>query len=161
MKKKYLEAGRIVNTHGVHGEVRLEHWADDKDFFAGLRRVFIDDVSYKLLAARPHKNCLILSLEGVRDVNAAMRLKGKTLFIDREDVSLPDGVFFLQDILGARAVTEDGAELGTLSDVMELPGGRVYVIQGDREYLIPDVPEFILNADPENGLLTVRLIEGM
>ena len=161
MKKKFLEAGKIVNTHGVRGEVRLEYWADDERFFSQLPRVFIDGTPHNLLSTRPHKGFLIVSLEGVGDVNEAMRLKGKTVFIDRDDVPLPDGAFFLQDIIGARAVTENGSELGILSDVIDLPAGRVYVIQGDREYLIPAVPDFILSSDAENSQITVRLIEGM
>ena len=95
------------------------------------------------------------------DLNAAMALKERVVQIDRADAKLPKGSYFLQDILGASVVDESGAEIGTLTDVLELPGNRVYVVKGETEHLIPAVPEFILNADAEAGRITVRLIEGM
>ena len=94
-------------------------------------------------------------------VNAAMALKGRTVFIDRADARLPKGAFFLQDIIGAAVVDESGSEIGKLVDVMETPASNVYVVKGEREHLIPAVPEFILSTDADNGIITVHLIEGM
>ena len=108
-----------------------------------------------------HKKRLVAKFEGVEDINAAMPLKGKVIFIDRADAKLPKGRFFIQDILGAKVVNEAGDIIGELTDVMDLPGGQVYQIQGETEHLIPAVPEFILNVDVDGGVITVRLIEGM
>ena len=102
-----------------------------------------------------------MKLEGVEDVNAAMALKGRTVFIDRADARLPKGAFFLQDIIGASVVDESGSEIGKLVDVMETPASNVYVVKGEQEHLIPAVPEFILSTDADNGIITVHLIEGM
>ena len=160
-KKQYIEAGRIVNTHGVAGEVKIEVWLDSPQFLKSFKRCFIDRREVKLLSARVHKGFLIVKLEGVEDVNAAMALKGRTVFIDRADARLPKGAFFLQDIIGAAVVDESGSEIGKLVDVMETPASNVYVVKGEREHLIPAVPEFILSTDAENGIITVHLIEGM
>ena len=160
-KKQYIEAGRIVNTHGVAGEVKIEVWLDSPQFLKSFKRCFIDRREVKLLSARVHKGFLIVKLEGVEDVNAAMALKGRTLFIDRSDARLPKGAFFLQDIIGASVVDEQGNEIGKLADVMETPASNVYVVKGEREHLIPAVPEFILSTDADNGIITVHLIEGM
>ena len=160
-KKQYIEAGRIVNTHGVAGEVKIEVWLDSPQFLKSFKRCFIDRREVKLLSARVHKGFLIVKLEGVEDVNAAMALKGRTVFIDRADARLPKGAFFLQDIIGAAVVDESGSEIGKLADVMETPASNVYVVKGEREHLIPAVPEFILSTDAENGIITVHLIEGM
>ncbi len=160
-KKQYIEAGRIVNTHGVAGEVKIEVWLDSPQFLKSFKRCFIDRREVKLLSARVHKGFLIVKLEGVEDVNAAMALKGRTVFIDRADARLPKGAFFLQDIIGASVVDESGSEIGKLVDVMETPASNVYVVKGEREHLIPAVPEFILSTDAENGIITVHLIEGM
>lgn len=160
-KKQYIEAGRIVNTHGVAGEVKIEVWLDSPQFLKSFKRCFIDKREVKLLSARVHKGFLIAKLQGVEDVNAAMALKGRTLFIDRTDARLPKGAFFLQDIIGASVVDEQGNEIGKLSDVMETPASNVYVVKGEREHLIPAVPEFIMSTDAENGIITVHLIEGM
>ena len=160
-KKQYIEAGRIVNTHGVAGEVKIEVWLDSPQFLKSFKRCFIDRREVKLLSARVHKGFLIVKLEGVEDVNAAMALKGRTVVIDRADARLPKGAFFLQDIIGASVVDESGSEIGKLVDVMETPASNVYVVKGEREHLIPAVPEFILSTDADNGIITVHLIEGM
>ncbi len=161
MKKQYLEAGRIVNTHGVRGEVRIEPWADEAAFLTRFKRFYMDGQPVKVRSCRVHKTLCIASLEGIDDVNAAMALKGKVIFIDRKDAKLPKGTVFIQDILGARVVDEEGTELGVLDQVLPAPAASVYVVKGEREILIPDVPAFILDKDADNGVITVRLIEGM
>lgn len=160
-KQEYIEAGRIVNTHGVAGEVKIEVWLDSPQFMKRFGRLFIDGAERKVSAARTHKNFLLVKLEGVDDVNAAMRLKGRTAYIRREDARLPKGAYFIQDIIGARVVDEQGSEIGRLADVLETPASRVYVVQGETEHLIPAVPEFVMSTDAEAGIVTVRLIEGM
>ena len=160
-KKQFIEAGRIVNTHGVAGEVKIEVWLDSPQFLKSFKRCFINEREVKLLSARVHKGFLIAKLEGVEDVNAAMTLKGRTVFIRRQDARLPKGAFFLQDIIGASVVDENGTEIGKLTDVMETPASNIYVVKGEREHLIPAVPEFIMSTDAEAGVITVHLIEGM
>lgn len=161
-KKALIEAGRIVNTHGVQGEVKIDIWLDSPQFFKSFKRLVLDNgEELKVLGARTHKGFVIARLEGVEDVNAAMRLKGKNVSVRREDAALPRGAFFLQDIIGAKVVDEQGSEIGTLQDVMETPASNIYVVKGESEHLIPAVPEFILKTDAENGVITVHLIEGM
>ena len=160
MEKRFLEAGKITNTHGVRGEVRITPWADSAQFLRRFSVFYIDEKPVRVESSRVHKSQLIAKLEGVDDVNAAMELKNRVICIDRADARLPKGRFIVQDLLGLPVRGDDGAALGTLSDVLELPQGNVYVVRGDREILIPDVPEFILDIDAENGL-TVHLIEGM
>lgn len=159
--KKYLEAGIIVNTHGIKGEVKIQPWADSAEFLMKIKTFYIDEKPYEMLTGRIHKDFLIAQLEGVSDVNEAMVLKNKTIFIDRSDVKLPKGTFFLQDIIGATVFDESGKELGKLSDVLELPASNVYVVAGEREILIPAVPEFIIKTDVNAGTVVVRLIDGM
>ena len=160
MEKKYLEAGKITNTHGVRGEVRITPWADSAQFLRRFSVFYINEQPVRVTASRVHKNQLIAKLEGVDDVNAAMELKNRVICIDRADAKLPEGRYFVQDLIGLPVRGDDGADLGTLADVLELPQGSVYVVRGEREILIPDVPAFILNVDAEAGL-TVHLIEGM
>jgi len=163
MKKEFLEAGKIVNTHGIRGEVRIQPWADSPAFLQEFETLYIDGQPVKLLGARVHKDLLIARLEGVTDINAAIALKNKLVYIRRADVDLPPGHFFIQDILGAAVVDEAGNRLGTLQEILPRPGGDVYVIAGDdgTERLVPDVPVFILEKNPDEGFIRVRLIEGM
>ena len=160
-KKQFIEAGRIVNTHGVAGEVKIEVWLDSPEFMKRFRRLYIDGQERKLLSSKVHKDFLLARIEGVDDVNAAMSLKGKTAHIAREDAKLPKGAFFIQDIIGALVVDEQGRELGKLVDVMETPASRIYVVKGEEEHLIPAVPEFIMSTDADAGIITVHLIGGM
>jgi len=160
-KNTFIEAGRIVNTHGVRGEVKLQVWLDSPAFLAKFKTVYIDGKPLRLISGRPHKDMLIALLEGCGDVNAAMALKNKTVYIAKKDAKLPRGTFFLQDIIGARVVDENGNEIGELKEIMETPASLIYLVRGETEHLIPAVPEFILKTDAENGVITVHLIEGM
>ena len=160
-KSKYLEAGEIVSTHGVRGEVKILPWTDSAEFLRRFKTLYINEKPYAVKSGFIHKGCLIAALEGIDDVNAAMTLKGRTVCFARADARLPKGSFFLADILGAKVVTEDGAEVGELVDIIQNPTQNVYVVRGEREHLIPAVEEFIRNTDIENGVVTVRLIEGM
>ena len=161
-KKALIEAGRIVNTHGVQGEVKIEVWLDSPQFLKSFKRLYLGaEQELRVVSARVHKGFVIAHLDGVADVNAAMTLKNKTVFIRREDARLPKGAFFLQDILGARVVDEDGREIGVLEDVLETPASNIYVVKGESEHLIPAVPEFIKNTDADAGVVTVHLIGGM
>ena len=164
MKQPYIEAGRITNTHGVRGELKLEVWLDRPEDLKHYPRIFIGGVERKLLSVRPHLRFVIAQLEGVENLNVAMTLKGRTFSIAREDAQLPPGGYFLQDLLGASVVSEaDGSAIGTLTDILERPASDVYVVLDvdGREHLIPAVPAFIRNVDADAGVVTVRLIEGL
>ena len=159
--KQYVEAGRIVNTHGVTGEVKIEVWLDSPAFFKTFKRLFINGAEKRILSAREHKQFIIARLEGVEDINAAMALKGKTVEILRADARMKDGEFFVQDILGFTVVDEDGHTVGKLVDAFETPASMLYVVRGESEHLIPAVREFILGIDAESEQIRVHLIEGM
>lgn len=161
MKERFIEAGEIVNTHGVRGEVKIMPWTDTPEFLHKIKTLYIDGAAVRVRASRVHKGALLASLEGVDTVNDAMRFKGKRVFIDRADAPLEPGRFFIQDIIGADVVTEDGQSVGTLAEVIDAPAGLIYVVRGEAEHLIPAVDEFILSTDADKGVITVRLIEGM
>lgn len=160
-KQQYIEAGKIVNTHGVRGEVKIQVWLDSPEFMRRFKTIYIDSRPVKLVSSRAHKGFLIALLDGVEDINAAMSLKNKTVYIDRAEAPLKKGEYFLCDIIGASVVTEDGESVGTLEDILETLASSVYIVRGETEHMIPAVPEFILNTDAENGVITVKLIEGM
>ena len=107
----------------------------------------------KVLSARVHKGFVIARLEGIDDMNAAMALKGTDISIAREDAHLSDGAYFLSDIIGSRVVDEEGREIGTLEEIEETPSAPLYTVHGEREHLIPAVPEFIrsLSAVQQNS----------
>ena len=134
-KQAFIDAGRIINTHGVAGEVKIEVWLDSPSFMKKFKRLYIGGREVAVLSAREHKGFLLAALEGVCDVNAA--------------------------IIGSSVLDEDGAEVGKLCEVLETPAHRVYVVKGEKEHLIPAIPEFVMSTDAEAGIIRVRLIEGM
>ena len=162
MKNQFLEAGQIVNTHGVQGEVKIVPWCDSAEFLCQFGTLYIDEKPVEVRSARTHKGNVLATLEGVDDVNAAMRLKGKTVFIDRTGVALPEGRHFIADLMGLEVIdAESGETLGLVADVLTPPAHEVYVVKGAHEYMIPAVDEFLAETNVEGGYIKVRLIEGM
>lgn len=152
MKQPFLEAGRIVSTFGIRGEVKIEPWCDSAEFLQGFSVLYVQGKPREVASARVHKGMLIVRFQDVEDVNTAMALKGKVVSFRREDAKLPADRVFIADILGSTVLDESGREVGRLEDVLVLPAGNVYVVRGEREHMIPAVPEFILETDPEQGV---------
>ena len=163
MKNRFLEAGQIVNTHGIRGEVKIVPWCDSPEFLLQFDTLYLDEKPVKVLEARAHKGNVLARLEGVDDVNAAMVLKGRTVSIDRTGVVLPEGRHFLADLMGLDVLDADsGEKLGVVADGLTPPAHEVYVVRGAGcEYLIPAVDEFLIETNVEGGYIRVRLIEGM
>ena len=160
-KEPYLEAGKILNTFGVRGEVKLDPWCDSAEFLKPLKTLYIDGAPRAVASSRVHKGMLIVRFADVEDVNGAMLLKNKIVYFARSDVHLPKGRHFVADLLDAAVVDEQGAEIGKLTEVLDMPAGQVYVVQGETEHTIPAVPEFILDIDADGKVIRVHLIEGM
>lgn len=161
MANQLLECGKIVNTHGIRGEVKIQPWADSPEVLCALPALYIDGAPVALRSARVHKGNVIALLEGVSDVDQAMLLKNKVVWLNRDDLRLPEGTFFLADLMGLRVIDEAGVELGVLREVLSPSRQQVYVVKGDRELMIPAVPQFILETNVAGGYIKVRLIEGM
>ena len=158
MKLEFLEAGEIVTTHGVRGELKVLPWSDSPEFLCDFKRVRIDDKDYKIASCRIQKTCNLLKIEGVDTMEDAQKLRGKTVLVYRNEA--PEGLIFAAELIGI-TVRSEGREIGRVADVLDYPGNKVYVVKGQREYMIPAVSAFVLDTDMENNLMQVRLIEGM
>lgn len=162
MKSKFLEVGEIINTHGVRGELKIAPWCDSAEFLRGFDTFYIDGNPVSVLESRVHKGFLLARLEAAEDLEAAASLRGKILSIDRSGVTLPDGRFFIADLIGLEVRNaQTGQVLGKLTDVLILPGQEVYEVKGERDYLIPAVPAFIVETNPEEGYMRVNVLKGM
>ena len=158
MKQEFIEAGEIVTTHGVRGEVKVNPFVDSAAFLAPYTRVRIAGRTYPVVSCRVQKSCALLRLAGVDSLEAAQALRGKTVEIFRADV--PEGVVFACELLGMQVYSGD-TPVGQITDVLDYPGNSVYVVTGQREYFLPAVKEFILSIDLEGNRMQVRLLEGM
>ena len=158
MKLEYIEAGEIVNTHGVRGEVKVLCWLDAPEMLCEFDRCRIAGKDYEMESVRVQKTCNLVKLSGVDTMEAAQKLRGKVLELYREDID--DEVIFAAELVGVE-VYADGQCIGTVREVLDYPGNSVYVVRGEHEYMIPAVKQFILFTDMEKNVMEVRLIEGM
>lgn len=158
MKLQFLEAGEIVSTHGVRGEVKVLPWADSPEFLLKFKRVLIGTKEYKVQQCRVQKSCNLMKLVGVDTMEDGQQLRGKVIRIYREDA--PDGLIFAAELEGMD-VYSDGTLIGQLTEVLDYPGNKVYVVKGEHEYMIPAVNKYILSTDLDQNRMDVRLIEGM
>ena len=158
MRVDFLEAGEVVTTHGVRGEMKILPWTDGPEFLVEFNRVFIDCVEYKVETCRIQKSCNLLKLAGVDTMEDAQAMRGKTVKISRSDTD-PD-VIFAAELIGVEVIAA-GQKIGAVTDVLDYPGNKVYVVRGEYEYMIPAVKAFVLSTDIDAGVMEVRLIEGM
>ena len=158
MKLQFVEAGEIVTTHGVKGEVKVLPWVDSPDILCEFDRCRIDGREYDMESVRIQKTCNLVKLKGVDTMEAAQALRGKTVELYREDID--DEVIFAAELIGVEVFC-DGELLGKITDVLDYPGNSVYVVKGEHEYMIPAVKEFILSTDMDANVMQVKIIEGM
>ena len=158
MKLQFIEAGEIVTTHGVRGEVKVLPWLDSPEVLCEFDRCRIDGKEYTLESVRIQKTCNLVKLSGIDTMEAAQAMRGKTMELYREDID--DEVIFAAELIGVEVFCDDTA-IGKIADVLDYPGNSVYVVKGEHEYMIPAVKAFILSTDMENNRMQVKLIEGM
>lgn len=164
MKKEFLEAGKIVGTHGVKGGMRLNPWSDDSDFLTTVKTVYTDkNTPYKVMSAKAHGNITLITLEGIESIEDAERLRNKTLFVKRDDLSLPEGRYFIEEIKGSKVFDADSKELlGVLSDVSQTGANDVWHIEnGGKEYLVPAIESVIVKVDIEEETVEIRPLGGI
>ena len=158
MRLEFIEAGEIVTTHGIRGEVKVLCWLDDPEMLCEFDRCRIDGKEVIMEQVRVQKTCNLVKLKGVDTMDAAQLLRGKTIELYREDID--DEVIFAAELVGMEVQCE-GKTIGKVREVLDYPGNKVYVVKGEKEYMIPAVSAFVLDMDMEKNLMQVRLIEGM
>ena len=158
MRLPFIEAGEIVTTHGVRGEVKLLTWLDSPEDLCGFSRCRIDGMDYEIQSCRVQKTCNLVKLSGVDTMEAGQALRGKVLELFREDV--PEDVIFAAELVDMEVFADDTC-IGKITEVLDYPGNAVYVVKGEHEYMIPAVREFILSTDVQANRMTVKLLEGM
>ena len=158
MKLKFVEAGEIVTTHGVRGEVKVLPWLDSPEDLCDFERCRIGGVEYTIENCRIQKSCNLVKLEGINTMEEAQKMRGKVIELYREDID--DEVIFAAELIGVEVYAE-GEKIGVVKDVLDYPGNKVYVVKGEHEYMIPAVSAFVLSTDMEKNEMQVRLIEGM
>lgn len=166
MDKKYIECGKIINTHGCKGGLKIEPWCNSAEDFTALKSLYIKNKNefekYSVIKASVFKQFVILELKEIDDMDKAIALKNITLYADRNDFALEEGEYFLTDIIGLDVIDyESGKIYGKVSDIINRGASDIYVVSTPNgERMVPAVDEFIIEIDVANGI-KVRTIDGL
>jgi 16S rRNA processing protein RimM len=165
--QQYLEAGKIVTTHGVRGEVKMELWCDGVDFLKKIKTLYCSPQGGRTLhlkSIRAAGRMALATFEGVEDMDAARALCGQELYFDRADAKLPAGKWYVADLIGCEVRDANtGKVYGTVT-MVDHPGPQdIYTVKGTdgKTYLFPGVDAFLKERNPPEGYITVTPIPGM
>lgn len=164
MKNEILEIGKVVNTHGIKGEIKIQPWCDDPEIFDELEYIYIGGKKFNIERSRFHKTCEIVAVEGINNINDAELLKNKIVTIEREVLGdLPEGTYYIADIIGLEVKTTDGVLLGKVSQVIGTGSNDVYEVErkGKKPVLLPVIDDVVKQVDIDGGCITVSLIPGL
>ena len=162
--ENYLEIGQIVNTHGLRGDLKVMPWCDDPEIFDELAYVIIDGEEYDIEKSRMQKNMVLLKLEGIDHINDAEKYRNKVLFVPREELGeLPEGTYYICDLLGCVVETIDGRNLGKICDIIKTGSNDVYVVEdeGKKQVLIPVIDEVVKSVDVESKQIVIEPLKGL
>lgn len=168
MIKEYLEIGQIVSTHGIKGEVRLNPWCDSPEFVKKFKTLYRDDNGgnpFKMVSCRAHGNVAVLKLAGVDTVEEAQALRNTVLYMKRTDVNLPDGKWFVSELIGCTVLDYDDNSVcyGKITDVASGNANDVWYIEttSGKEVLIPAIKDVVIKCDVAADVVYIRPLRGL
>ena len=166
--QEYLEIGQIVNTFGVKGMVKVNPFTDDITRFDKLKKVYIckkgkmEEVEIE--EVKYHKKMVLLKLKGISNMNDAELQKGSYLKIHRKDaIPLPEGTYFIADLIGLKVYTDTGDFLGKVDDIYNNGSTDIYVVKNElgKQILLPGIDEVLKDVNLEQEKITVHLLQGL
>ena len=166
MKKKYFSIGKILNTRGITGELKVQSWMDSLDDFCLVSKMFLDLNSPPLEIdnMRIYKSNVLLKIKSINSKEEAEKLKNKVIFAFREDIPLMKDRYFIEDLKGCTIIDSNNQNIyGILKDVVNNGAGDIYVIKNEknREYLLPIIEGTIFDIDLDNENIYISPIEGV
>lgn len=164
--KQFLELGKINNTHGIKGEVKVALWCDDINYVKQLKTVYLDSNGKKLLtlvSARPQKSIGILKFAEITTVEQAQELKNKVLYCNRDDAKIEDGKHYLADIIGCYVVDIDtDEEYGKIVDVLNYGSCDIYDVESwGKHTLIPAIDDVVKEINTEYQVIKIKPMKGL
>ena len=164
MDNKYIDVGQIVNTHGLRGEVKVNPRTDAPEVFEIFEKLYTEDgMEYKVKGVRYQKNCVLLKLSDVDDMNAAERMRNKVLYADRKIFDdLPEGVYLVADIIGLE-VKDENTTYGKIADVITTGSNDVYEVKPPvgKSIFIPALKDVIKEINIESGYMLIDMPKGL
>ena len=163
MKDDLLEIGKIVNTHGIRGEVKIQPWCDEPELFDELEYLFIEGEKYNIVRNRFHKTCQIVQLENVNSIDAE-RFKNQIVYVNRDALELPEGRYYIADIEGLTVKEQNGRILGVVDEIIKTGSNDVYSLKdtfNKKPVLIPVIEGVVLETNIDGGYIVVKLPKGL
>ena len=161
MDNNFLEIGKIVNTHALRGAVKMIVWADSIDVLDELDCLYLSNGEpLEIKSVSYQKENAIVKFKGIESIEDALKYKGQILYVRRDAFSLPEGVYFIADLIGM-SVYEDERLLGKIDDVFPAGGCDVYSIKGESDILFPALKENIIDVNLETKTMKVKIPEGL
>ncbi len=166
MKKQFLEIGKIVNIHGLGGVVKVMPWCDSAEFLCEFETLYRGKthIPMEIERASVQKNMALVKFRGVDNPDQANALRNAVLYMDRDDVELEEGTFFIQDLIGMTVKDADtGKVYGRLRDVLQTGANDVYEIETPegKTLLAPVIPDVVIAQDFETDTITIRPLKGL
>lgn len=163
-----LEVGKIVNTHGLRGEVKVVPWTDYPEVFEDIEYVYIkrrnESERLNIKGIKYQKNNLIIKFEEIKDIDEAQKYKNQVIYAEREMLGeLPEGVYYIADLIGLEVVTDEGEKIGVIADVFNTGSNDIYDVkrEGKKNLLLPVIDEVVLSIDIDSKKVTVHMMEGL
>jgi 16S rRNA processing protein RimM len=155
--KEFMSVGQIGKTHGLKGEVKVFSLTDSLERFKKLKSVYIDGELRKVEGCKLQADKAILKIEGIDSIEQAELYRNKYLMVSREDaVKLPEGSYYVADLIGCSVYEEGGEELGKVYDVLHTPGNDVYWVKGNKEVLIPVLKDIVVSIDINKRVIIIK-----
>lgn len=167
MRNQIFEAGQICNVHGLRGEVKILAWTDYPEKFEEFDHVLLKEkneyIKIGIRSIKYQKSNIIAKLSGIDSVDDAEKLKGKTVYVERDQLGELDEGFYISDLIGIDVITDEGENLGKISDVLQTGANDVYVVKNENgsEILLPVIDECVLSVDIDECVCRVHLLEGL
>ncbi len=159
-----IQTGKIVNIHGIKGEVKVQPWSDSPEDLLYFEEIWIEGQKRNVLNARIQKSCVLMKIEGVDTPEDAEKLRNKVIFVDKEDFELEEGTYFWDDLMGLEAKNaQTGESYGKVTDILQTGANDVYEItmaDGKKVY-IPAIADSDINVDLEAGVMTFVPLKGL
>lgn len=159
-----IETGKIVGTHGIAGDVKVQAWADSPDVLLDFEYIYIDGRRFDIEYARIHKNNVLYKFYGIDNLNKAELMRNKIIYVDRSFFDLEEGEFFIKDLLTLTVVDADsGKNYGRITDVLKTGANDVYEITDADGIarMIPAIKDVIIETDIENKIMKIRPLNGL
>ena len=155
--REFFKVGKIVNTHGLKGEVKVIPSTQDVNNFKRYETVFVDGIERKILGVKFQKDRVILKIEGIESIDDAEKYKNKIIEVPRDmEPELPEDTFYARDLIGIHVFDTDGNDLGAVYEVIETKNNDVYWIRKPKELLIPVLKDIVLDIDLEEEKIIIR-----